>query len=136
LWARAPSLPSPDSMRRSTSFLTGMFGGIIMQKLDTACDKNASSLVRSVSDRMGLVPPGDASNYWRGGGKKGNWCGVKSERKGEAAPLARQEWDFVQVSVPTIDTYLEPSVWVEYAFRSMPYSGQRRNPGFFQIVER
>jgi hypothetical protein len=49
LWARASSLPSPDSMRRSTNLLTGMFGEIIMQKLDTACDKNASSFVHSVS---------------------------------------------------------------------------------------
>ena len=87
LWASASSLPSPGSMRRSTNLLTGMFGEIIMQKLDTACDKNASSFVHSVSDRIGvrksIRSPADASKCWRGVGKKGKWCGVKPERKGE-----------------------------------------------------
>ena len=42
--------------------------------------------------------------------------------------------DMVRASV-TIDTYLKPSVGVEYAYQFMPHSGQPPNPGFFRIDE-
>ena len=79
LWASASSLPSPGSMRRSTNLLTGMFGEIIMQKLDTACDKNASSFVHSVSDRMGcgnqFVPRRMPQSAGGASGKRANGVG-------------------------------------------------------------